>query len=350
MSAGRTLLVTGASGFLGARVVAAARARGWTVRALSRRPDGAGGRAVDLGAPDAAAAAGEAVAGVDAVVHAAAAMAGDDARHARDTVAPTAAVIEAMAARAPTARLVLVSSFAVYGAAALPAGALLDETTPREPDPDRRDAYCRAKLAQERLAIAAAQRRGLAVRLARPGAVFGPGRTRTARLGLALGPLLARARADALVPGVDVADCAAALVLAAETAIPRSDVPIPQGGGALDAVNLVHPDPPTVAAWLDALRPAGWPKRAVPAPLRPMRLAAEALALAADLVPAVGRATPGPLRAATLDARFKPLRYSAARQADRLGFAPAAPALAQLAAAVAAGAVAPQPQPQEDAA
>ena len=47
-------------------------------------------------------------------------------------------------------RFVHVSSFAVYAFNQLPAGATVDEETPLEPDPGRRDDYAWTKLLQER--------------------------------------------------------------------------------------------------------------------------------------------------------------------------------------------------------
>ncbi|MFT6229365.1 MAG: nucleoside-diphosphate-sugar epimerase, partial [Paracoccaceae bacterium] len=168
-----TILITGANGFLGRRIVAAARARGLPVRALVRRPapdaPWAGDEGVEEIVRDLSAPGTLPLDGVGAVIHAAATMQGDDVAHATGTLAPTRALLDAMAGTA--ARLVLVSSFSVYGYAALPAGCALDETVPVEPDPHLRDAYCRAKLAQEAMVAEAVQHHGLTARILRPGAI-----------------------------------------------------------------------------------------------------------------------------------------------------------------------------------
>jgi nucleoside-diphosphate-sugar epimerase len=349
MSAPLHLVVTGATGFLGARTVAAALARGHRVTAVARRDaadapmewDGAQGLArvaADLATEAGAAALDDVIADACAVIHAAARLSGDDAEHARDTVAPTERLLAALARRAGTGhapRLILVSSFSVYGYAALPDGAQLDETTPLEPDPETRDAYTRAKLAQERAAMAAVQRSGIAVRALRPGVIYGEGKLWTPRLGVPLGPLFLRV-GRATVPGISVEACAAALVRAAETPMGPSDIPLPpgplppgiaqrgeaqgsDGRGGFEAINLVEPDPPDAAAWLAVLRRSGWPKRVIPLPWGLASKAAKALGLALVFAPGLSRRLPGLMRVEPLAARFKPLRYSDARFRDRLG-------------------------------
>ena len=47
--------------------------------------------------------------------------------------------------------IALVSSFGVFGVAGLPRGATVDEGSPLEPFPERRDVYSHAKLRQEQL-------------------------------------------------------------------------------------------------------------------------------------------------------------------------------------------------------
>ena len=314
------IAVTGASGFLGGRVVAAARAAGHAVVAVTRREIGGGEgvevRTADLGAgplPPGL------LDGADAVIHAAAGT-GGDAAHARDTVGATEAVLAAMPR---AARLVLVSSFSVYAVAAMPRWSTLDERSPTEPDGARRDAYARAKIAQERLCVAAAQGRGLALWIARPGAIHGPGRRWSARLGWRRGGRVVTVGGDAPVPAIHVESCAAALVAAAT--VPDGgwpdDLPVLEGGGRVRVVNLVDPDPPTQAEWLAA---AGH-GRVVTLPRAPILRAAAALDLAGDLVPALGRRLPRGLGEATLAARFAPLRYGTARREDRLGLGPARP-------------------------
>jgi nucleoside-diphosphate-sugar epimerase len=315
------LLITGAPGFLGQAVVAAALEAGRPVRALGRdrtaldaapwaARDGVETVAVDLAAADARAALAGALEGVDAVVHAAAALAGDDVAQRRDTVAPTETLIAAMTARPSPPRLVLISSIAVYNYASVPAWSQIDETTPLEPEPMLRDAYCRAKLAQETAARRAAQTQGLAVRALRPGAIVGPGRLRTARLGWALGPLLVMPGGRAPIPVIAVRDCARLILSAADAPPVRSDFPVLAGEGWFEAINLVGAEQPAQADYATTIRKAGWPKATARLPLGLARAPARASALGGLVLPGLVRRLPGALRIEAFDARFKPLRFA----------------------------------------
>lgn len=306
-----TIAVTGAGGFLGRAVVAAARARGHDVRALLRGdvPPEWNGIAVtraDLAAPGALSAVAEAFEGAGAVIHCAARVSGDDAAHARDTLAATDTVLAAMArARAP--RLVLASSLSVYGYGGLRPGAVLDEDTPLEPRPGLRDAYCRAKLAQEALCSAAAEREGFGLWLMRIGALWEEGRLWNDHLGLARGATLFSAGRGGDVPLAHVATAAEALVRAAE-AEPRRPA---------EALNVVDSALPDRGAVIDALRAQGWPRRVLPLPWG-------ALVAAGRVVPGLARRGPGLLRAEVARARLMPLRYPNDRLRDRLGWTPPA--------------------------
>lgn len=314
------VVVTGAAGNLGRRIVAAAREAGLEVTAMVRGrvpPDWEGDPGVavvvrDLASGDLA----EVFAGASAVIHAAAGQ-GDDAAHARDTIESTRAVV---AATPPGTRLVLVSSFSVYAVAGMPDGATLDETSPTEPDAAARDAYARAKLGQERIAVAAAQTGGCDLWILRPGAIFGPGRTWTARLGWKKGGQVVCPGGDARVPAIH-ADHAAAALVAAATAPDLGwpdDLPVLEGQGRIRVINLVDPDPPTQREWLEAIGHA----RMMALPRRAMMRVAGLLDLGAGVSPRFGRLLPGSLGEAVLAARFKPLRYSTARAEDRLGHRP----------------------------
>lgn len=319
------IVVTGASGFLGQRIIAAAQAAGHPVRAALRDPakapaewDGVEVIACDLGADGTQDVLTPALTGAAAVIHAAAGQ-GSDTAHARDTIKATQTLINAMQAVDPMPRLVLVSSFSVYGYAALPDHATLDELVPVETDDHRRDAYARAKLKQEALAIAAAQTGGMVVRLIRPGAIYGPGRTDTARLGWKKGRRLTPG-GDVPVPAVHVDHVARALVAAATDPIGEwhDDWPVHHGDGRIDVINVVDPDAPTQSQWLSA-RGEGAPLK-LPRGLL-MRLA-KGLDLIGALWPGLGRKLPAGLSEAALASRFKPLRYSAARAEDRLDIRP----------------------------
>lgn len=309
------IVITGAAGFLGRACVAAARQAGHPVRAVLRRDQNLPAEwdaqvtvhVADLGAaPDLT----DILSGAGAVIHAAAG-AGDT--HDRDTQEATAHLLKALTGQ--NIRLVLVSSLSVYGYAAMPDHATLDETTPTEPDLDRRDAYARAKHAQEMQAIAVAQHQGLDLWIIRPGAIYGPGRLWSARLGYAKAGRVLVPGGDVPVPAIHVDSCAAGLVAAASA--PRtqhSDMPTLEGEGSVLIVNLVDPKPPTQRDWLNAIGKT----RCVPLPWKLLLKTARGFDLMADLWPGFARRLPTGLREATLAARFKPLRYARARAEDVL--------------------------------
>jgi len=217
-------LVTGSSGFVGSHLVEALAGAGWEVRRLVRRASPVGGpelpatlaRRVHTQVGDyadpAALARVAALDGVDAVFH----LAGVTRRRTlaefrRGNVAPTAALLDALAAqRRPPGRVVLVSSQAAAGAAPSP-GRLRTEADAPEPV----GAYGHSKREAERLV--AAHPGGLAWTVVRPSAVYGPRDVdflpvfRSAARGVALYP----GARDAELSLVYVGDLARALVLAA---------------------------------------------------------------------------------------------------------------------------------------
>ncbi|MGR3465780.1 NAD-dependent epimerase/dehydratase family protein [Limimaricola sp.] len=294
---GDVIAVTGAGGFLGRAVVARARAEGHPVRAILRG-EAPAEWAADPGIAVLRADLTHAVPPLDgaaAVIHAAARMGGDDTAQARDTVAPNAMVLE-QAARAG-ARLVLVSSIAVLGTDGIAPFARIDEMTPVEPHPDRRDAYARAKIAQERDARAIAVRHGAALRIVRPGAIFGPGRLWNAHMGITLGPLTLGPRHAGELPLCWLSHAAQILLLAATA--PQAD--------PVEVIHALDDDRPDRARFLAALD-----RRGLPLGWRGFDAAAGVLAPFAPRLP-------GLLRRETLRARLMPLRYDNAR-AHRLGF------------------------------
>jgi dihydroflavonol-4-reductase len=175
-------LVTGATGFVGSRLIHWLVRDGVPVRALVRSERR--GRAVlpagvELVVGDLTTGfqPGAAVAGCDVVYHLATthnAAGGDYAAHRAVHVDGTARLLEAAHA-ADVRRFVHCSTMAVHGPVA---GELGDETWPHRPE----DPYQRSKSEGEHLAAAFGREMGLPVTIARPTAIYGPGDHRLLKL------------------------------------------------------------------------------------------------------------------------------------------------------------------------
>jgi nucleoside-diphosphate-sugar epimerase len=219
-------LVTGSSGFVGSHLVEALAGAGWEVRRLVRPASSTVGpelpaalaRRVTTHVADYADAAGlarvAALDDVDAVFHVAGVTRRRTLAEFRSgNVAPTAALLAALAEQPrPPRRVVLVSSQAAAGPAASP-----DRPRTEAEPPEPVGAYGHSKREAERLV--AAHPGGLPWTVVRPAAVYGPRDDdflavfRGAARGVALYP----GPRDAVLSLVYVADLARALVLAATT-------------------------------------------------------------------------------------------------------------------------------------
>lgn len=213
-------LVTGATGFLGSRVVRALADRGHDVRAVVRPASDvtrlAWPRSVEIyradlrGRDDLS----PAFEGVDVLVHLAATVAGDDDSRWQGTVVATERLLESMK-RTKTNRLVLASSFSCYDWTK--AGNKLTEETPLE---DRgvydRDSYAVAKVWQERLTRRYADSHGWDLRVIRPGFIWGRGNEWQAGLGQPLGRHVIVIGPMARPPLTHVDNCAEAFAVVTE--------------------------------------------------------------------------------------------------------------------------------------
>lgn len=300
---GSTILVTGASGYIGRATVKAARARGHSVKALVRNaetapPNWAEDPEIEILVADLAQGSlAGALEGANAVIHTAAAISGDAQTMERDTVLATRSLVDALPS--PTPRFVLAGSIAVYDYEKLRPGEELDETGEIVSRPETRDAYCVTKLAQETILRDWAIENNAELHILRIGLVFGPERMWNAHLGVALGPLVLRTGGDGELPLSHVENTAQALVIAAET--PTED--------AVQITNVVDDERPSRQRYLEHLNrpaiPLSWRiPNAVGRLLAPLHLK-----------------LPGLLRPASLRARMMPLRYSNARL-HALGWTP----------------------------
>jgi 2-alkyl-3-oxoalkanoate reductase len=181
------VLITGASGMLGAGVARALAERGDEVTVLQRRPAGLGLREVLADVADGPAIQ-HAVAGHEAVVHLAAKVnvTGAWPEYERANVVGTRSVVDACRTHG-VRRLVFVSSPSVAHAGASLTGAGAD---PADPDAAR-GPYARSKALAERIALAA-DADPLAVLAIRPHVVWGPGDTQL------VARIVARARRNGL--------------------------------------------------------------------------------------------------------------------------------------------------------
>lgn len=294
-----TLLITGATGYVGRATVAEARARGHRVVAVTRNAaaipaDWQADNGIEVLECDLSEGPGlaPACAAADVVLHLAASMSGDAAAHARDTLAATERLLAAMPA---DGRLVLLGSIAVYDMGRATAGDMITEATPLLEDDSPADTYARSKRAQERLVQAS----NIAQTILRAGAIFGPGRLWNAHVGLRVGGGVLRMASGGQIPLVHIATCTKALVNAAEQP-------------AQAPINLIDEDLPDRKRFLAALVPA--PRFVLPLNWRwvlPLGWLAARMRGEDRL--------PGLLRPAVLRARFLPVSYDNSRMRAALG-------------------------------
>jgi nucleoside-diphosphate-sugar epimerase len=232
--------------------------------------------------------------GCAAVIHVAGRMSGTEDQFRKDVVDDSAALMRA-AAEAGVPRVVLAGSVSVYGAGQ--PGEVITEDSPPEPRPDLRDAYTRAKLAQEQVMRAEADTAGMALSILRLGAIWGPGRLWSAHFGPAKGAILIRIGRDGQVPLCEI-DRAGEALVAAVTAPPCM-------------VNVLDDDLPDRVRFLNALSVSGWPRVILPLPWRLL-----------DLIAGENPGRPGLLRRPTLRARMMPMGWDGSRAVDALGLSP----------------------------
>ena len=321
------LVVTGANGFVGRHVVAAARRRDHQVLALIRPAtvpasfdvgddDGVRIGRIDLRGGDGLA---ELLSGADGVIHLAAAKSGDFYAQFAGTVVATERLLAAMTA-AGVGRLVGVSSFSVYDYRRAQ-GTLIDESAPIDATPAGRDEYARTKLLQEVL-YRDHRGDGSEVVIVRPGMIFGPDNLWHALVGAPMGPRFLRIGRSAVIPLTYVENVADALVLAAELNAPGApSVEVP------DVINIVDDDLPTQDRYVELLRHAASTDgraspRTLTVPWPVVRGTAAGLATANRWLLGGRAKFPGIVVPDRLDARFKPFTYSNALAKSTLGWTP----------------------------
>jgi 2-alkyl-3-oxoalkanoate reductase len=321
---GDRILVTGAAGFIGAKVVQTLMTRGFTniaclVRSSSRldrltqiieqavpgrRPELIVG---DLLRPSDCA---RAVRDVSVVYHLAAGIDKSFAGAFMNSVIATRNLLEALLAHGRLQRFVNVSSFAVYSNLHLRRGALLDESAPLEDAPqERHDAYGFGKIEQEKLVVEYGRSRHVPYVIVRPGSVFGPGnKSLSGRIGVDTFGFFVHVGGSNVLPLTYVDNCADAIVLAGL-------VPGVEG----EVFNIVDDDPVTSAQFLGAYK-----KRVKPFfSLRlPYRMAYAFSALWESYSKRSQGQLPPAFNRRRCAAEWKGNRFSNARLRERLGWSP----------------------------
>jgi nucleoside-diphosphate-sugar epimerase len=205
------ILVTGAAGFIGSRVIESLLRRGFRNLVGFARPSS------ELSAIEAAAERNP-QAGVEVfkvIFHLAAGTGEKSFPDAfMNSVVTTRNLLEASLRHGGLRRFVLVSSFSVYSNSQK--SRWLDESSPVEEHPELRgDAYCYAKVKQEQIVTEYGKRFGIPYVIVRPGSVYGAGKSEiTGRVGLGTFGLFLHLGGSNRIPFTYVDNCADAIVLA----------------------------------------------------------------------------------------------------------------------------------------
>jgi nucleoside-diphosphate-sugar epimerase len=226
-----SILVTGASGFIGSRVVRGLIRRGFQNLVCLARPSGnfvkleeminqcprgVQIRVVkgDLLSPENCAAACKNVA---LIYHLAAGIGEKSfAKALTNYVVTTRNLLEAIMPSPRFRRFVLVSSFSVYSNRYHRRVRLLDESCPTEKAPEKRgEAYCVAKVRQEELVVEYCGKHKIPFVVVRPGSVYGEGKGEiTGRVGLRRSRFFLHLGGSNTIPFSYVENCAEAIILA----------------------------------------------------------------------------------------------------------------------------------------
>lgn len=307
-------LVTGATGFLGRRVVAALLAQGHIVRALVR-PNTA---VAEIGWPGCveivrgdlrtACELAAAFDAVDVLVHLAAAVTGGEDAMFASTVSGTERLLTAMAGTA-CRRIVLASSFAVYDWSAI--RGTLDETAPLETGADlyRRDGYTIAKAWQERVTRRFAAEHGWDLTVLRPGFIWGRDHGYLAACGQRIGRVHVVIGPFSHLPLTHVDNCAD--LFARSAADPRA---------AGQTLNVVDGTGRRIWSYLgDHLKRSGEAGMRLPLPYT---VAFAIVRLAFATVLKRNERLPHVLVPCRFESRLKPLHYTNRRAQELLGWRP----------------------------
>jgi len=247
------ILITGANGFIGAKVVERLLADGFhNLRCFVRSSRGLATLQRILSVSETAAIfqgnllsrddCNRAVDGVSVIYHLAAGRGEKSYANAyMNSVVTTRNLLDSARESRSLKRFVCVSSLTVYSTRRLRLGDFLDETCDVEDQPQLRgEAYCYAKVRQEQIVREYADKYGIPYVIARPGVVYGPGnRGIPGRVGISSFGLFLHLGGSNRIPLSYVENCADAIVLAGVTA-----------GVDGEIFNIIDDNPPTSRALL----------------------------------------------------------------------------------------------------
>jgi nucleoside-diphosphate-sugar epimerase len=223
------MLITGANGFIGSRVVEALLSHGFTNLRCFVRPSGnlaAMNKSIEsfnnatvevvegnlLSVEDCK----QATRGISVIFHLAAGIGKSFPGSYMNTVVTTRNLLDAAVRQTKLRRFVNISSFAVYSNFRIKRGGPLDETCAVESHlVERYEAYAFAKAKQDELLLEYAGRFNLPYVIMRPGAVYGPGKKEiTGRVGINTFGFFMHLGGSNKIPFTFVDNCAEAIVLA----------------------------------------------------------------------------------------------------------------------------------------
>lgn len=225
------ILVTGATGFIGSRLVKSLHDRGFRDVRCFARPSSEGAKVEALSGGSSESARVEVVKGnllsredcVSATKGAAVIFhlaAGTGTKSYPDafmnSVVTTRNLLEAAFGHQCLRRFVSVSSFAVYSNMQKPQGLVLDESCPVEARPELRgEAYCFAKVKQEQIVDEYCKKFSIPYVIVRPGYVYGPGKEAlSGRVGIDTFGMFLHLGGPNTIPFTFVDNCADAIALA----------------------------------------------------------------------------------------------------------------------------------------
>ena len=306
------MLVTGAAGLLGSRVVCQLLDRGHAVRAVVRPtaralPEEWHNRAEVVQADlQTSPALDRLFDGVDALVHLAAAMHETAEAQRAITTICTERLLEAMRMARSTRHVVLAGSCSVYDWTA--SQAILNEESPLEAMLYDRDGYTVAKILQERITRRFAEDNRWILSVLRPGFIYGPGASPAGGVGFGLGRVFLVIAPTARLRLTHVENCAGAFVNAVEK----------RTAGTFNIIDDDH-----VSAWRYSARLHGSNSSyfRIPVPYSAgLGIAYMARLAGCALSPARREKLPGILNPRQFRARFKPLQYENRRAKEGLGW------------------------------